>query len=161
MNERVAAAIQLRTEKKLQQSNEQLIQLAAENPQDAFVQYQTAWSYDLLGEEQQAISYYEQAIALGLSENDLPDAYLGLGSTYRALGNYQKAEDVFLQAMKQFPKNHALQTFYAMTLFNLAEYEQATKRLLTLLAETSSAPDIQSYRQALLFYADKLNETWT
>lgn len=49
MNERVAAAIQLRTEKKLQQSNEQLIQLAAENPQDAFVQYQTAWSYDLLG----------------------------------------------------------------------------------------------------------------
>ena len=66
MNERVAAAIQLRTEKKLQQSNEQLIQLAAENPQDAFVQYQTAWSYDLLGEEQQAIPYYEQAIALGL-----------------------------------------------------------------------------------------------
>ncbi len=48
MNERVAAAIQLRTEK-TQQSNEQLIQLAAENPQDAFVQYQTAWSYDLLG----------------------------------------------------------------------------------------------------------------
>jgi len=47
-----------------------------------------------------------------------------------------------------------------MTLFNLAEYEQATKRLLTLLAETSSDPDIQSYRQALLFYADKLNETW-
>lgn len=47
-----------------------------------------------------------------------------------------------------------------MTLFNLAEYEQATKRLLTLLAETSSDPDIQSYHQALLFYADKLNETW-
>ncbi|OJG29000.1 hypothetical protein RU99_GL001850 [Enterococcus casseliflavus] len=32
MNERLAAAIQLRAEKKLQQSNEQLIQLAAENP---------------------------------------------------------------------------------------------------------------------------------
>ncbi|WP_262119144.1 tetratricopeptide repeat protein [Enterococcus casseliflavus] len=160
MNERLAAAIQLRTEKKLQQSNEQLIQLAAENPQDAFVHYQTAWSYDLLGEEQQAIPYYEQAISLGLSENDLPDAYLGLGSTYRALGNYQKAEEVFLEAMKQYLKNHALQTFYAMTLFNLAEYEQATKRLLTLLAETSNDPDIQSYRQALLFYADKLNETW-
>lgn len=126
MNERLAAAIQLRAEKKLQQSNEQLIQLAAENLQDAFVHYQTAWSYDLLGEEQQAIPYYEQAIALGLSENDLPDAYLGLGSTYRALGKYQKAAE----------------------------------RLLTLLAETSSDPDIQSYRQALLFYADKLNETW-
>ena len=32
MNERLAAAIQLRAEKKLQQSNEQLIQLAAEIP---------------------------------------------------------------------------------------------------------------------------------
>ena len=105
-----------------------------------------------VGEEIPPVPHYIGESFLKIAE--------GLGSTYRALGNYQKADEVFLHAMKQFPKNHALQTFYAMTLFNLAEYEQATKRLLTLLAETSSDPDIQSYRQALLFYADKLNETW-
>ncbi|WP_280512914.1 tetratricopeptide repeat protein [Carnobacterium inhibens] len=53
--------------------------------------YQCAWSYDLLGEEKKAVPFYEQSIKLGLVGEDLEGAYVGLGSTYRTLGGIQKS----------------------------------------------------------------------
>ncbi|TCP68322.1 tetratricopeptide repeat protein [Baia soyae] len=54
--------------------------------------YVSAWSHDVLCLESEAIPYYERAIELGLSkEDDLEGALLGLGSTYRVLGQYEKS----------------------------------------------------------------------
>jgi len=55
-------------------------------PNDPAVLYQMAWCHDSLGEEQAAVPYYEQALALGLAGEDRLQAYIGLGSTYRVIG---------------------------------------------------------------------------
>jgi hypothetical protein len=44
---------------------------------------QNAWNFDLLGEESKSDPFYEKAIHLVLSSNELEGALLGLGSTYR------------------------------------------------------------------------------
>lgn len=53
-----------------------------------------------------------------------------------------------------------MRTFLAMALYNVGEYREAMEILLVNLAETSWDPEIQSYEKALLFYADRLDETW-
>lgn len=93
--EQLAIAIQLRTDNKKLESNQLLLKLVKEYPDDALVNYQCAWSFDVLGEELKAVPYYEKAITQGLSGTDLEGAFLGLGSTYRTLGEYEKSKNVF------------------------------------------------------------------
>lgn len=153
-------AIQLRAENHLEDSNNLLVELANQYPEDAFIQYQCAWSFDKLGKESLAIPYYEAAIRGNLEEEHLQNAYLGLGSTYRALGEYILSEKVLSEALEKFPHNEALKVFYALTLYNLRQHTEAMEILVTILAETSSDLNIGKYKTALKFYADKLDETW-
>jgi len=44
-----------------------------------------------------------------------------------------------------------------MTLYNLNEHSEAMKILLENLAETSSDENIKSYKKAISFYSDKLD----
>ncbi|MGZ3748532.1 MAG: tetratricopeptide repeat protein [Pseudobdellovibrionaceae bacterium] len=129
-------------------------------PNDPMVHYQMAWTHDALGKEMDAVSAYERAIELGLSGEDLKGAYLGLGSTYRALGKYEKSKEVFDRAIKQFPNYRAFQVFIGLTLFNLGKQADAMEILIRQLAETSSDESIKKYEQALLFYSNKLSETF-
>ena len=62
--------------------------------------------------------------------------------------------------MGLFPNNKAIQVFYSLTLYNLKEHDRAMELLLTCLIDTSSDNEILSYKKALNFYSDKLNETW-
>lgn len=50
-------------------------------PEDPVVQYQCAWSFDILGKEAKAVPHYKKAIKEGLNGKDLEGAFLGLGST--------------------------------------------------------------------------------
>ncbi|OFZ30111.1 MAG: hypothetical protein A2622_09675 [Bdellovibrionales bacterium RIFCSPHIGHO2_01_FULL_40_29] len=70
----------------------------AKNPENSVVHLQVAWTHDALGKEHDAIPAYEKAISMGLQGQDLSDAYLGLGSTYRTIGEYTKSKDVFDKA---------------------------------------------------------------
>ncbi|WP_313892417.1 tetratricopeptide repeat protein [Psychrobacillus sp.] len=158
MNPELDHALFLRQDGRLKESNEVLIKLAEELPGNAYVNYQCAWSYDVLGEESKAAPYYENAIDLGLTESDLEGALLGLGSTYRTLGDYEKSQTVFLKGMDLFPTNKAIQVFYSMTLYNLNEHNRAMELLLKCIAETTTDEEILSYQKAITFYADKLDE---
>ncbi|MFP7477020.1 tetratricopeptide repeat protein [Terribacillus saccharophilus] len=153
-------AIRLREAGKLAEANERLTKLASAYPHEAEVQYQCAWSFDVLGEETAAVPYYERAIELGLSVDNKEGAYLGLGSTYRTLGQYKKAEQILKEAMKQFPKNNAFPVFYAMVRYNQKGHAEAMRILLQLIAETTSDQDILEYRKAISFYSDKLDMIW-
>ncbi len=64
-------AIQLRKRGNLEESNELLIQLVRQFPNNASINYHCAWSYDLLGKESKAVSFYENAIRLGLASEEL------------------------------------------------------------------------------------------
>lgn len=153
-------ALQLRKEGKYEESKDILVDLVANLPNDAHYQYQCAWSLDLLGEEAQAVNYYERAIELGLEREDLESAFVGLGSTYRTLGDYEKSRAVFERALAEFPNNKALVTFYAMTLYNLGEHNAAMNLLLTALVDTSNSKEIYHYKKAISFYSSRLDEVW-
>lgn len=159
-DEQLARAIQLRTENKKQASNQLLLKMIEQYPNDAVVHYQCAWSFDVLGEELKAVPYYEKAIKQGLSGTDLEGAFLGLGSTYRTLGEYEKSEQVYLQGIALFPTNRALQVFYAMTLYNLHQHHKAMELLLKCLADTTTDAEILSYQKAIHFYASQLDKVW-
>jgi tetratricopeptide (TPR) repeat protein len=132
----------------------------AETPDDADANYQMAWLCDLQDREREAVPYYVRAIAGDLSGRDRAAALLGLGSTYRALGEYPEAVDTLRRGVAEFPEDRALQTFLAMALYNAEEYRESIELLLRNLVETTSDPEIKSYERALTYYADRLDEVW-
>ncbi|MHC0038253.1 tetratricopeptide repeat protein [Pseudoneobacillus sp. C159] len=160
MEKEIARAIDLRKSGHYKESNDIFLRLVKEFPDDAFLNYQCAWSHDVLGEESNAVPYYENAIKLGLSGSDLEGALLGLGSTYRTLGEYEKSRETLVKGTELFPNNRALQVFYSMTLYNLKEHDKAMEILLKNLTDTSTDPSILKYKRAIDFYSDQLDQIW-
>ncbi|HLO11369.1 MAG TPA: tetratricopeptide repeat protein [Pseudoneobacillus sp.] len=160
MQKELDQALDLRKDGKLKESNEILLNLVKKFPENATINYQCAWSCDVLGKEAEAVPFYEKAISGGLSGRDLEGALLGLGSTYRTLGEYEKSKEVFLQGMSLFPNNRAIQVFYSMTLYNLKEHNSSMELLLKCLMDTTTDNEILRYKKAISFYADKLDCIW-
>ena len=159
MNE-LKEAIQLRESGKFDEARSSLLALLDQQPLDPSVWYQCAWIHDVLGLEREAVPFYKKALELGLTGKEKQGALLGLGSTYRTLGMYDEAKLIFEGAMREFPDRREYQVFYAMVLYNQKSFSEAMSILLKQLAETSNDEGIQSYRKAILFYSDKLNQIW-
>jgi tetratricopeptide (TPR) repeat protein len=153
-------AIYLRENCRAEEARELLFELVAEKPDDPQINYQCAWVHDLLGREHEAVPFHERAIEGGLTGEDLEGAMLGLGSTYRALGEYQRAVEALRGGTTRFPKNRAIQVFLAMALYNAGECREAVELLLRNLAETTGDEGISAYNRAILFYAGRLDDTW-
>ena len=149
-------ARQLRANGRDAEARDLLVALTAQSPNDAELQYEAACVHDFLGEEVSAITYYRAALLGPLSEENLRGAYLGLGSTYRALGRYIEAEATLRLGLQRFPQANEMKVFLAMTLHNLGQSKAAVECLLTVLAETSSDRGIQAYRRAIAFYAQDI-----
>lgn len=160
MNTELDKAIELRKNNKHDEAFKILELLLKSSPEDPDVNYQMAWTFDSLGKESEAAPFYEKAIANGLV-TDRDGAMLGLGSTYRCLGEYEKSIQMLDKAISEFPENRALKVFRALTLFNLDDSESAVGQLLLQLLDTTNDSSIKSYERALRFYSDKLRETWT
>lgn len=158
--EQLAEAIRLREEGKLEESKKLLIALVGQNPDSSDIHYQCAWTHDRLGLEREAVAYYEKALSLGLQSEDAKGAYIGLGSTYRTIGEYEKSKETLLKGLHHYPENHAMKVFLAMTLYNLGESKKAMEILLTSLTATSNNPEIGNYQRAINYYAPRLDETW-
>ena len=153
-------ADKLRAKDHHEEARHLLVQLAREYPTNPIVQYKTACVYDFLGLEREAVPYYLAAI-----ENDLPDAelraaYLGLGSTYRILGQYAESKKILLEGLKVFPEAEEMKIFLAMTLYNLGEHHDAVSSLLKIVVDTTKNADIKNYERAIRFYANDLDKTW-
>lgn len=160
MEKLLEQALKLRKKGLLLDSNTILLQLVKDFPQNAYINYQCAWSFDAQGEELKAVPFYERAISLGLPEKDQEGAFIGLGSTYRTLGEYVKSQKTLQQGLERFPDNRAMQVFLAMTLYNLNDHNKAMELLLKNIKDTSIDENIQSYKKAIEFYSNKLDEIW-
>ena len=160
LKEKLSYATHLRETGKHEEARDLLLGLHSEFAEDAQVNFQCAWIHDLLGLEREAIPFYEKAIQAGLSGEDLQGALLGMGSTYRCIGEYQKAKETFQRALELFPESNEFKVFLAMTYYNLGEHSKAMELLLNTLAETSKDEGVIRYQRAVQFYADKLDETW-
>ncbi len=151
---------ELRKNGQHEEAKEQLVKLAAQFPDDSAVQYETACIHDFLGLEREAIPFYLNAIQKGLSGNNLRSTYLGLGSTYRALGMYKESKQTFLEGLQHFPEATEIKIFLAMTQYNLNEYHDAIASLLNIIVVTTSDSEIKSYGRAIREYSENLNRTW-
>jgi tetratricopeptide (TPR) repeat protein len=160
LQEQLASALKLRETEKHEEARQLLLELHNEFPNDPQVNYQCAWIHDLLGLEREAIPFYEKAIQEGLSGDDLKSALLGLGSTYRCIGEYRKSIDAFQHALTLFPNSLEFKIFLAMAYYNIGEHSKAMELLLNSLADTSKDEGILRYQRAIRFYSDKLNQIW-
>ena len=158
MSSTLERVIRLRKAGELEEARAILLNFVERSPEDPAVNYQCAWIHDRMGRERNAIPFYEHAIERGLSGGNLEGAILSLGSSYRAVGNYAKAAEVLRGGVARFPHNRAMQVFLAMDLRDLGELDEAIEILLRNLVETSSDPEISAYKEALSFYANRLNE---
>ena len=160
LEQSIQYAADLRSGGQAAQAKELLEQMLQLHPGQPDVLYQLAWTCDNLGLEREAVPYYEAALQQGLTGEDRPDALLGLGSTYRTLGRYVDSERLLRQAIAEYPQRRELKVFYAMTLYNLGQSNEAVGLLIEQLASTSSDAGITQYSKALHFYADKLDQVW-
>ncbi len=156
----LAEAVRLREVGDYREAESLISRSLAEIPDDAEANYQMSWLYDLQGREREAVPHYVKAVAGDLPEKDRRGALLGLGSTYRSLGEYPEAVEVLGQGVSEFPADRAMQTFLALALYNVGEHRQAVNLLLKHLVETTSDPGIRSYEKALRFYTGRLDEVW-
>ncbi len=159
-DERLAQAVALREEGRLEEARRLLLELRAELPGDAQVAVQTAWVHDSLGLEEEAAGHYEAAIAGDLDDDELRGLYLGLGSTYRTLGRDADAERVFSEGLERFPDFRPLRVFQAMLLYNRGRPRDAVESLIQVLLESTTDPAILRYRRSLSAYAEDLDRSW-
>lgn len=126
------------------------------HPNVAEIAYQLAWTCDTLGRHAEALLYYEKAIALGLPPNELSGAFVGLGSTLRALGQPARASEVLRAAKLQFPDNRELDAFLALALHDEGKHAEALALALELVCDTTDDPGLTAYGRALRHAASKL-----
>jgi tetratricopeptide (TPR) repeat protein len=160
LTQQLEQAVRLREAKQYDDALQLLLSLYEAHPRHPLVNYHCAWTCDAVGRESEAVPFYRRAIENGLAGADLEGALLGLGSTYRCLGQYEESAQVLRQGVQQFPESRQFEAFLALTLYNLGDHASAMELLIRNLAETSEDESIRRYRRALLFYADKLDKTW-
>lgn len=137
-------AVQLRKEL------EQL--LAGMDPKDPRVLFEIASLHDFLGEEEQAVAPYQQALDSGLSGQKREEALIQLASTLRNLGQFHQA----ISLLQQFPSTSELhadaQGFLALALLDAGHSAEAVRTAVTALA-----PHTRLYARALTAYAQDLS----
>lgn len=160
MRERLDEVVAARESGDLERALRLALELQKNHPEDAEVALQCAWTYDRMGTEAEAVPQYERAIALGLPNEVLADALVGLGSTYRTLGRYGDALQTLERGVRLFPEHQGIEVFRAMALYNNGRAKEACESLLRVLAN-SSHDNVTRYREALLAYAEDLDRVWS
>lgn len=150
----------LRREDELEGSQDLLLELLQEYPDDPLVLFEVGGSYDVMGLEPDAIPYYERAIDAGLDGSALQECLVCLGSSYRVTGQAEEAVDTLEKAVGRFPDQNSGRVFLALAYYSDGRYEEAVRLLLDLLIKTTSDEDILAYADPLDYYKDNLDEIW-
>jgi thioredoxin-like negative regulator of GroEL len=130
--------------------------LDARHPNVPEINFQLAWSCDVLERAAEALPYYEKAIALGLPPNELSGALIGLGSTLRLLGQLERSAEVLRSGQAQFPDNPEFAVFLALTLHQQGRAAEALQLVLETLCATAEDPGLTAYQRAIRHAAAKL-----
>jgi tetratricopeptide (TPR) repeat protein len=154
----IKKAKDLREQDELVASQTLLLDLLEANPNDALVLYEVGGSYDIIGEEKQAIPYYMQAIGNGLEGDDLRECLIALGSSLRYVDQATEAVETLEEAVEKFPKSQSSKVFLGMAYYSDGQYEEAVRTLLEVILDTTEDEDILAYEGALGYYKDNLDE---
>ena len=160
IKETIARAKELRRNDELDASQVLLLDLLVEHPNHPLVLYEVGGSFDVMGEEREAIPYYQKAIKAGLDGDDLQECLVCLGSSHRNVGNFDEAVETLEKAVKQFPDDNSGKVFLALAYYSDGREDEAVRLLLELLLKTTTDKDILAYADPLDYYKDNLDEVW-
>lgn len=155
-NEELDAIVGARAHGQSKEIIPRLKSLDERHPNVAEINYQLAWSCDVLGRAADALPYYEKAVALGLPPNELSGALLGLGNTLRAIGQTARAAEVLRSGKAQFPENREFDVFLALALHDLGQHSAAMQLMIETLCDTTEDPGLTAYQRAIRHAAAKL-----
>ncbi|MFC7593875.1 tetratricopeptide repeat protein [Terrabacter sp. GCM10028922] len=130
--------------------------LVDDHPGDPRLVFELAGAKDAMGDEQDAIGLYEEALAAGLREPHRHRAQLQLASSLRVVGRAGEARQLIADVLEARPHNTAALMLRALVQADLGEERQAVADLIRATLEATTDVDTQSYRRALRTYADEL-----
>ena len=136
---------------------EQLRTLDTAHPHIAQIAYQLAWTLDAAGCPADAIPHYERAIALGLPPNEHSGALLGLGSSYRLLGELDRADSSLTQGRTQYPANREFEVFLALLRHDQGRPAEALQLALGVLIDTSEDIGVTAHQRAVRHHVAALH----
>ncbi len=111
MDHMIEKASQLRHTGQAKEARKLLLEALEQEPKDAELWYQTAWTHDSLGLEREAVPFYEKSLGMALSAESRRGAILGLSSTYRVLGEYGKAMEGLLMELAETTADISIQEY--------------------------------------------------
>jgi tetratricopeptide (TPR) repeat protein len=149
----------LRDEDDLEASQQLLLKLLEEYPDEAQVLFEVGGSYDVMGQEGEAIPHYRRALELGLEGEMLQECLVCLGSSLRYVGEFKAAVETLEEAADKFESNGSGRVFLAMAYYSSGRHEDAVRTLIEVILDTTSDEDILAYEEALTYYKDNLDET--
>lgn len=157
MKETLETALELRRTGELRESNRLLAELVDEHPDQAVLNYECAWSYDILAEEKEAIRFYEKAIGLGLPDSKAINAYAQLGLLHRLNGRLTESEEVLMTGMRKYWDAGLLKVFYSFTLYDMGKPGEAMRWLKDALLDSTVNPEIWLNHKAINYLGSNLD----
>jgi tetratricopeptide (TPR) repeat protein len=124
------------------------------DPENPRLLYEMALVLDNQGREDEAITYYQQALAGDLDQVHRVDAELGLGSSLRVVGRVYESFQVLQEAIVRHPDHLALKVFFAFTLERMGNYGDAVTQLLDVILKSGRSDSLDVYRSAMRYARD-------
>jgi tetratricopeptide (TPR) repeat protein len=158
VQEAIQRAIELRDASQHTEALTILLDLSNACPDDPTVNYELASTFSAEGVKEEAIGFYERAIACGLQGDQLRCAYVSLGANYRSMGRFGDAARILQRGAAIFPDAPEFDVFLAMVRFHLGETQEAMRLLLNHIAQYSSDSATQRHNQAIRYGAEHLDQ---
>ena len=133
----------------MQPTIDAFLALLEEHPGNPYVLYEVGGSYDTAGEEEEALGYYEAALAAGIAADPLRRCLLQYGSTLRILGRLDESFAALERARAEFPESDSVRLFHALGLHAAGRSDAAVGELLTFAADRVRTPDVLRYEASL------------
>ncbi len=131
--------------------------LATKHPEDPRVLFHLAGAYDAAGHEERAVAPYQEALALGLDDEETLRAQIQLASTLRNLDRFDEAVSILTVLCAENPRHRAGRAFLALALTSSGQPERAVSELLDQLL--ANPGPVEDYARSLRWYTDELRES--
>lgn len=104
---------------------------------------------DKAGREAEAIPDYDQALKLGLDEDDERTALICMASSYRNVGKHDTAQSIIGRARRKFRGDPVVDAFAALIILDAGSPRQAIKILGLALCEHAKSGALDGFSSAL------------
>jgi tetratricopeptide (TPR) repeat protein len=131
-------------------------EVAEKYPNSARAKFELANAFDFLGQEDKAISLYEDAIRIGLNAEYEAYALLQLGSSLRNVGRINDAISVLSDAEKRYPEFPSITMFLGMAMHDRNMNTEALRTVLNSMLRNVKTSDIERYRIGIEKYINDI-----